>query len=51
MLAALRGAGALGALVSGSGPTCFGLFEDRAAAEAAAARMDGALAAGLRADP
>ena len=36
MLATLRGHGALGALVSGSGPTCFGLFEDRAAAEAVA---------------
>ena len=51
VLASLRGHGALGALVSGSGPTCFGLFEDRAAAEAAAAKVDGAVAAGLRADP
>jgi 4-diphosphocytidyl-2-C-methyl-D-erythritol kinase len=48
VLASLRGAGALGALVSGSGPTCFALFEDRAAAEAAAARFDGALATSLR---
>jgi 4-diphosphocytidyl-2-C-methyl-D-erythritol kinase len=32
----LRGAGALGAQVSGSGPTVFGVFEDRAAAERAA---------------
>ncbi|MEA2420611.1 MAG: 4-diphosphocytidyl-2-C-methyl-D-erythritol kinase [Thermoleophilaceae bacterium] len=49
VLASLRGQGALGALVSGSGPTCFGLFEDRATAEAVAARIDGALASGLRA--
>jgi 4-diphosphocytidyl-2-C-methyl-D-erythritol kinase len=48
VLASLRGAGALGALVSGSGPTCFALFEDRAAAEAATARFDGALVTSLR---
>ena len=37
-LDALAAAGALGAAVSGSGPTCFGLFADTAtAAEAAAA--------------
>ena len=48
VLASLRGAGALGALVSGSGPTCFALFENRAAAEAAAARFDGALVTSLR---
>jgi 4-diphosphocytidyl-2-C-methyl-D-erythritol kinase len=48
VLASLRGHGALGALVSGSGPTCFGLFEDRAAAEVVAAKLDGAIAAGLR---
>jgi 4-diphosphocytidyl-2-C-methyl-D-erythritol kinase len=48
VLASLRGHGALGALVSGSGPTCFGLFEDRAAAEAVAAKLDGAIAAALR---
>jgi 4-diphosphocytidyl-2-C-methyl-D-erythritol kinase len=47
-LASLKAAGALGSLVSGSGPTCFGLFEDRAAAEAAAARLDGAVPAALR---
>jgi 4-diphosphocytidyl-2-C-methyl-D-erythritol kinase len=40
---------ALAALVSGSGPTCFGLFADLAAAEAAANAMPGALAVGLRA--
>jgi 4-diphosphocytidyl-2-C-methyl-D-erythritol kinase len=48
VLASLRGAGALGALVSGSGPTCFALFENRAAAAAAAARFDGALVTTLR---
>ncbi len=48
VLAALRAAGALGALVSGSGPTCFGLFADRASAQAAAATIDGALVTGLR---
>jgi 4-diphosphocytidyl-2-C-methyl-D-erythritol kinase len=48
VLASLRGAGALGALVSGSGPTCFALFENGAAAEAAAARFDGALVTSLR---
>jgi 4-diphosphocytidyl-2-C-methyl-D-erythritol kinase len=48
VLASLRGSGALGALVSGSGPTCFALFENRTAAEAAAARFDGALVASLR---
>ncbi len=47
-LASLKAAGALGALVSGSGPTCFGLFEDRGAAEAAAARIEGAIPAALR---
>jgi 4-diphosphocytidyl-2C-methyl-D-erythritol kinase len=34
--------------VSGSGPTCFGLFEDSAAAEGAAARIQGALVVRLR---
>jgi 4-diphosphocytidyl-2-C-methyl-D-erythritol kinase len=48
VLRSLRSAGALGALVSGSGPTCFGLFEDRAAAEVASASVEGALVAGLR---
>jgi 4-diphosphocytidyl-2-C-methyl-D-erythritol kinase len=45
-LDALRGAGALGVLVSGSGPTVFGIFDDRAAAERAAAELPGALATG-----
>jgi 4-diphosphocytidyl-2-C-methyl-D-erythritol kinase len=44
----LRRASALGALVSGSGPTCFGLFADRPAAEAAAVAIPGALVTGLR---
>jgi 4-diphosphocytidyl-2-C-methyl-D-erythritol kinase len=48
LLASLRGAGALGALVTGSGPTCFALFENRAGAEAAATRFDGALVTRLR---
>jgi 4-diphosphocytidyl-2-C-methyl-D-erythritol kinase len=48
VLASLRSHGALGALVSGSGPTCFALFEDRVAAEAVAARIEGAVATGLR---
>jgi 4-diphosphocytidyl-2-C-methyl-D-erythritol kinase len=39
----LHGAGALGAQVSGSGPTVFGLFEDGPAAAAAAASIPGAL--------
>jgi 4-diphosphocytidyl-2-C-methyl-D-erythritol kinase len=43
----LSAAGALGAAVSGSGPTCFGLFEDRRAAEEAAASIDGALVTAL----
>lgn len=47
-LDALRDAGALGALVSGSGPTCFGLFEEASAAEAAAAAIPGARTARLR---
>ena len=45
-LEAVRGAGALAAAVSGSGPTVFGVFADRAAAEAAAA-----LAGGIAASP
>lgn len=47
-LGALSAAGALGAAVSGSGPTCFGLFDDAAAARDAAARIDGAIVAALR---
>jgi 4-diphosphocytidyl-2-C-methyl-D-erythritol kinase len=44
-LAALADAGALRAQVTGSGPTAFGLFHHRAAAEEAAAAIPGALAA------
>jgi 4-diphosphocytidyl-2-C-methyl-D-erythritol kinase len=44
----LRAAGALVARVSGSGPTCFGLFADRSAAEATAEAMPGALVTSLR---
>ena len=40
---ALLGAGALGAQVSGSGPTVFGLFPDRRTADHAAERIPGAL--------
>ena len=38
-LEALRGAGAARALISGSGPTAFGLFADLASAEAAASEL------------
>jgi 4-diphosphocytidyl-2-C-methyl-D-erythritol kinase len=47
-LDALTAAGALGSAVSGSGPTCFGLFADRAAAEEAAELIPGALVTELR---
>jgi 4-diphosphocytidyl-2-C-methyl-D-erythritol kinase len=47
-LEALEEAGALGAAVSGSGPTCFGLFADRRTAEAAAARLPSAVVTKLR---
>lgn len=47
-LEALRDAGALGTAVSGSGPTCFGLFTDRHAAEQAAASIPEALVSELR---
>ena len=42
---ALRAAGAVAAQVTGSGPTTFGLFADRVAAERAAATIDGQRAA------
>lgn len=42
-LAALRGAGALAARLTGSGPTAFGVFPDREAAEAAAPGIRGAM--------
>ncbi len=44
-LDAVRAAGAHGVLVSGSGPTVFGVFEDGDAARAAAASLPGALVA------
>lgn len=47
-LSLLRGSGALGAAVSGSGPTCFGLFRDRDEAEAAAASIPDAIVSALR---
>jgi 4-diphosphocytidyl-2-C-methyl-D-erythritol kinase len=47
-LDALTAAGALGAAVSGSGPTCFGIFTERAAAEDAARSLPGALVSDLR---
>ena len=47
-LDSLRSAGALGAAVSGSGPTCFGLFDARPAADEAAASIPGALVTELR---
>jgi 4-diphosphocytidyl-2-C-methyl-D-erythritol kinase len=47
-LDALTGAGALGVAVSGSGPTCFGLFADRSSADRAAAQLPGALVTELR---
>src|SRR5919106_1115537 len=42
VIAGLRAAGAVVARVSGSGPTCFGLFADAGAAEATAEAMPGA---------
>jgi 4-diphosphocytidyl-2-C-methyl-D-erythritol kinase len=48
VLESLQQTGALGELVSGSGPTCFALFDDLPAAVTAAATLDGAIAAGLR---
>ena len=47
-LEALGAAGALGVAVSGSGPTCFGLFADRRAAEECASSLSGALVTELR---
>ena len=47
-LRALREAGALAALVTGSGPTLFGVFPDRPAAVAAAARVPGGIVSMVR---
>lgn len=44
----LLSAGALGAQVTGSGPTVFGVFEHRRAAEAAASRLPGAIVTDAR---
>jgi 4-diphosphocytidyl-2-C-methyl-D-erythritol kinase len=49
VLGALRHAGALAARVTGSGPTAFGVFPDRAAAEIASARIPGSIVTELRA--
>jgi 4-diphosphocytidyl-2-C-methyl-D-erythritol kinase len=43
VLERLRATGALGARLTGSGPTAFGVFADRAAAERAAAEIAGAV--------
>jgi 4-diphosphocytidyl-2-C-methyl-D-erythritol kinase len=47
-LADLRAAGALAALVTGSGPTTFGVFADRAGAERASEAIPGSLVSTLR---
>jgi 4-diphosphocytidyl-2-C-methyl-D-erythritol kinase len=47
-LETLRGAGALGALLSGSGPTAFGLFAEPEVAHQAASGIAGSLVARLR---
>jgi 4-diphosphocytidyl-2-C-methyl-D-erythritol kinase len=48
VLGALGELGAQGTLVSGSGPTCFGLFADREQADRAARRLEGAIATEMR---
>lgn len=45
VLGVLRDTGALGARLTGSGPTAFGVYPDRATAQAAAERLPGALVA------
>jgi 4-diphosphocytidyl-2-C-methyl-D-erythritol kinase len=47
-LAQLGEAGALAALISGSGPTAFGVFASSLEGEAAAQQIGGALVTGLR---
>ena len=47
-LGALRDAGALGVAVSGSGPTCFGLFDEPGTARAAWEAIPGSLPTRLR---
>ncbi len=49
VLGALRETAPLGARITGSGPTAFGVYPDRPAAEAAAERIPGALVAQARA--
>ncbi len=44
----LRGAGALGARITGSGPTAFGVFGDRESAQAASRAIPGSLVATTR---
>ena len=44
----LRAAGALAAQLSGSGPTCFGVFADLGAAQQACSRIEGSLVAVTR---
>jgi 4-diphosphocytidyl-2-C-methyl-D-erythritol kinase len=48
VLERLGESGALGTLVSGSGPTCFALFADRAQAEHSAREIEGAIVAPFR---
>ena len=50
-LEALREAGAEVALVTGSGPTAFGIFEDIAAADAGAGRLGPRFAGAIVAGP
>ena len=48
VLEVLRETGALGTFVSGSGPTCAGVFADREQADRAARQVEGAIATELR---
>jgi 4-diphosphocytidyl-2-C-methyl-D-erythritol kinase len=48
VLGELRGMGALGARITGSGPTAFGVYPDRPSAEAAASTLTGALVTEVR---
>jgi len=47
VLGSLRDTGALGARITGSGPTAFGVYPDGPAAEAAAARIAGSIVTGV----
>jgi 4-diphosphocytidyl-2-C-methyl-D-erythritol kinase len=44
----LRGAGALGSAITGSGPTALGVFSDRAAAECAGLELEGSIVTAMR---